>query len=182
VTAAPDFVLGALYVAALVDRSLLGEAVVTGLARAIPIEFAVIHASGFLAVPWVARWTGVRKRYYALGLVAAYSLVLAVLSLAIGGWWPLVIFWGLMLNRTLAVIVGDLPEDGAFTEWTMAWAGTTTLFVLAVGVGAIGATALATRALVAGFVYFTLVGLSELTGWGWVRRWMHNARRRSGRA
>ena len=149
-----------------------------GLVRAIPIEFAVIHASGFLAVPWVAGWKGRRKTLYALGLIALYTLVLGILSLAFGGIWPLAIFWSLMLNRLLAVIVGDIPDDRAFTEWSMAWAGATTLFVLAVCVGIFGGEANEAKARLIGFLYFTLCGLSELTAWAWVHRWMQNARRR----
>ena len=107
--------------------------------------------------------------------------MLAIISLATHTWYPLAIFWGLMLNRSLTVILGDLPDDNAFTAWAMAWAGSTTLFVLAVCVGAVGAQADVTRALLIGFLYFTMVGLSELTGWGWVHRWMRRARERAAR-
>lgn len=60
--AAPDLVLGLAYLTVLVDRSLLPEGMVNGLVRAIPIEFAVVHASGFLAWPWVARTWPFRRR------------------------------------------------------------------------------------------------------------------------
>lgn len=179
-TAAPDLVLGILYVTLLVDRSAL-PGLVLPLARSVPIEFAVVHASGFLVLPWVARWTNVRKRaLYVAALAGAYSLALGIVSLAMGGIWPLAIFWGLMVNRMLAVIVGDLPDDRAFTAWAMAWAGTTTLYVFSVIAGAFGGQARLTQALVVGFGYFTAVGVSELTGWSWVHRWMQRARARAG--
>lgn len=159
---------------------MLPEAFGRQLVRAIPIEFAVVHASGFLALPWVAQWKKVRVRAaYALGLIALYTAALGIVAAAVGGWWPLAIFWGLMLNRLLAVIVGDLPDDQAFTAWAMTWAGTTTLYVGAILVGIFAGPSNETKAIVIGFVYFTMVGLSELTGWGWVHRWMHNARARA---
>ncbi len=164
--------------AALVDRAVLPEGLVANLVRAIPVEFAVVHASGFLAWPWVARWTG-RKRYQFVALLAAlYTVVLAIVALALGGWWPLAIFWGLMANRMLAVLVGDLPDDRAFTAWGIAWAGSTTLYVLAVCLGIFGGQTDTTKALTMGFLYFTLVGLSELTHWAWVYRWQAWAQRR----
>ena len=180
--AAPDFVLGLMYVTALVDRSLLPEGTVTALARVIPIEFAVIHASGFLAWPWLAReWKPKRRALFVAGLAGVYTVGLGIFALIQGALWPLAIFWGLMLNRMLVVLVGDAPDDAAFGEWTFAWAGTTTLYVLSVCVGALGAQTDRTRALVIGFLYFTLVALSELTLWGWVYRWQARARRQAGR-
>lgn len=148
--------------------------------RAIPIEFAVVHASGFLAVPWVAGWKQRRKRaLYAIGLISLYTIALAIASAAVGGWWPLAIFWGLMFNRLLAVIVGDIPDDQAFTAWGVTWAGTTTLYVGAILVGIFAGESNETKAIVIGFVYFTMVALSELTGWGWQYRWAEKARARA---
>jgi hypothetical protein len=53
--------------------------------------------------------------------------------------------------------------------------------VLAVVIGVFGGTRDVTRGLVIGFLYFTLMALSELTAWGWVYRWQAWARRRAGR-
>ena len=180
--AAPDFVLGLTYVTALVDRTLLPEAWVPQLARAALIEFVVIHASGFLAWPWLAReWKQKQRALFVAALAAAYSLGLGIFSLVVGGVWPLAIFWGLMLNRMLVVLVHEAPGDEEFQQWVASWAGGTTLYVLAVVIGAFGGANDTTKALVIGFLYFTLVGLSELTLWGWVYRWQARARRRAGR-
>ncbi len=162
----------------MVDRSLLPAGAVTRFAWAIPIEFAVVHASGFLAMPWVARWDARRRAIYVPALAGLYTLPLAIIAFAVHGWWPLTIFWGLMLNRMLVVVFGDLPDDNAFTAWAMAWAGTTTLYVLSIIAGVFVARTDVARALIIGFVYFTMVGLSELTGWAWVHRWMTRARER----
>lgn len=180
ITALPDLALGLLYIALMTNTLDRGSDVGRGLVRAIPIEFAVIHASGFLALPWVAGWKDRRKVLYPLGLIGLYTLALGIMSAAVGGWWPLAVFWGLMLNRLLAVIVGDIPDDNAFTAWAMTWAGTTTLYVLAVCIGIFGGPDNESRARLMGFLYFTTCGLSELTGWAWVHRWMQNARRRRG--
>ena len=177
-TAMPDLLLGLAYVALMTGSIDRASDVGRGLVRAIPIEFAVIHASGFLALPWVAGWKDRRKTLYPIGLTGLYSLALGIVSLAVGGIWPLAIFWGLMFNRLLAVIVGDIPDDNAFTEWAIVWAGTTTLFVLAVCVGIFGGTENEAKARLTGFLYFTTCGLSELTGWAWVHRWMRSARER----
>jgi hypothetical protein len=180
--AAPDLVLGLMYVTALVDRSLLPEGTVTALARVIPIEFAVIHASGFLAWPWLAReWTRKRRALFVVGLAGFYTLGLGVFALIQGALWPLAIFWGLMLNRMLVVLLGDLPDDAAFREWSFAWAGTTALYMLGVCVGVLGAQTDRTRGLLIGFLYFTLVALSELTSWDWVYRWQKQPRGREER-
>lgn len=168
-----------LYVAVLADRELFSPEVIRNFARAIPTEFAVVHASGFLAWPWVAKWDRKKRGLFVAALAGLYTLPLAIFALATGGIWPLAIFWGLMLNRMLAVVVGDLPDDNAFTAWAMAWAGTTTLYVVCVIIGVFGGTTDTTKALVMGFLYFTLVGLSELTHWAWVHRWAANARKRS---
>ncbi len=160
------------------DRSLLSDTVVRSLVRAVPVEFAVIHASGFLAWPWVARWDVRRRAVFVPGLALAYSVPLGIWSLVAGGAWPLAIFWGLMANRMLTALLGDLPDEKALNAWGMAWAGTTTLYVLAVVLALTGGGVSAGRALALGFIYFTLVGLSELTGWAWVYRWMAWSRAR----
>jgi len=77
--------------------------------------------------------------------------------------------------------VHEAPGDEEFQQWVASWAGGTTLYVLAVVIGAFGGANDTTKALVIGFLYFTLVGLSELTLWGWVYRWQARARRRAGR-
>jgi len=180
VTAAPDVVLGLTYLALLVDRTLLPETTVVRLAWAIPIEFAVVHASGFLALPWVARWDAKKRAIYAPALIAGYTIAVGGIALLVHGWWPLIAFWGLMFNRMLAVMVGDLPDDDAFSAWAIAWAGSTTLYVLAVCIGTVAAArATVMQALFMGFLYFTMVGLSEITRWGWVYRWQKNAQKRA---
>jgi hypothetical protein len=169
-----------MYLALLVNRTLVAPALLSKLAWAIPIEFAVIHASGFLMWPWVARWQAATRGKFVLLLAVAYTIPLAILALVTRHWYPLTIFWGLMANRMLTVIVSDIPDDEAFTRWTMGWAGATTLYVGAVCIGAVGAQQDVTRALVIGFLYFTSVALSELTSWSWVYRWMQRAREKAG--
>ncbi len=180
--AAPDFVLGLTYVAVLVDRTLLPEAWVPQLARAVLIEFVVIHASGFLAWPWLAReWKPKRRALFVAALAGCYTFGLGIFALIQGALWPLAIFWGLMANRMLFVLVHEAPGDAEFQQWVASWAGGTTLYVLAVVIGVFGGVNDTTKALVIGFLYFTLMALSEVTLWAWVYRWQVWARRRAGR-
>ncbi len=153
-------------------------AVVNGLVRAVIMEFAVIHASGFLAWPWVARWDRRRRAMFVPALAAAYTVPLAIWALLAGSAWPLAVFWGLMANRMLTVVLGDLPDDAAMTAWGHAWAGTTTLYVAAVLLALTGGAPSEGRVLFIGFAYWTAVGLSGLTDWRWVYRWMAWSRAR----
>ena len=167
-----------LYAALLADRTLVSAPVLSRIAWAVPIEFAVIHASGFLMWPWLARWEAPRRATYVVVLAVLYTIPLAILAFATGHWYPLTIFWGLMVNRMLRVIVSDSPDDASFMRLAIAWAGATTIYVFALMIGAVAAPSVMTRALLIGFGYFTAVGVSELSDWEWVDRWMARARAR----
>jgi protein-S-isoprenylcysteine O-methyltransferase Ste14 len=84
-----------------------------------------------------------------------------------------------MANRMLWVVVRQAPATEDFDFATHAWAGTTTLFLFAVFIGLPALGGFTPKALLlTGFLYYTAVGLSELTGWRWMFSWMERARRR----
>src|SRR5690606_18086930 len=89
--AAPDVGIAAAFAWVAVSPALWDAPMGTALWRAALMEFWAIHAGGFLMVPWIVNdWNLPRRALYAAGLVAAYSVVLGIASLAIGAWWPIV--------------------------------------------------------------------------------------------
>lgn len=172
--AIPDLGLAAAFVLALGGS--FDPAARDHLHRAALLEFFAIHCGGFLMWPWMAGWSGRTKALYVAGLVAGYALVLAIISLVIGAWWPLVIFLGLVANRAVGIALMPNPDGQEMDRVAHSWGGAITLFVLAAIAGGMGGTRGAV--LGAAACYFGAIGVSELTNWGWVRRWIASSRRR----
>ncbi len=173
--AIPDAGLAAAFVLALGGG--LGAEARDHLFRAALLEFPAIHCGGFLMVPWIIGWQGARKAGFVAGLVAAYAAVLGTVALVIGAWWPLWIFLGLVANRAVGIALMPSPEGGELDRIAHSWGGAIVLFVVAAVVGGMGGTRGAVYAAAA--LYFAAIAASELTNWGWVRRWMAwSARRR----
>ena len=145
--------------------------------HAAAIEFFAVHASGFLKWTWIADWDLRKRAAFVTMLAAAYSLPLAITSLAMHAWWPLTTFWALTANRLLDAVLREAPKGDEMKAEGYAWAGNTTLFVLAACVAGL-ADLSRTAVLIAGGGYFAANALSELTGWSWVKAWMTRARSR----
>jgi hypothetical protein len=138
--------------------------------RAAMMEFFAIHAAGFLLVPWLFQAGDRGKRIrLVLAISAAYTVVLGVASLIAGAWWPLLVFWGLTVNRAIDPLLRDRLSDQQLKGVAEPWAGSIVLFVgAAVAAGLVGDDAPVVLA-VAG-AYFLGVGISEVGGWWWVAR------------
>ncbi len=173
--AIPDLLLASAYVAMLADPVRGAGPQGTALWRAATLEFFAVHASGFLKWTWVTKWNLPRRALFAAALAAAYTAAMVVVSLIVGGWWPVAVFWLLTGNRILDAAVREAPTGRAMEEEGYAWAGSVVLFIGCVFVGAMGAMT-RTAVFVAAALYFAANGLSELTGWRWVERWMARSR------
>jgi hypothetical protein len=130
-----------------------------------------------------------RKTSALLGLGLFYTVFVGGFSLAFRQWWPLWSFWGLTLNRLLGVILGQAPagEEADFMRRT--WAATVVFYLVftfataLLPVPRLGVTSEVVdriglpgsglwidqpwRVLAFGFLYFTAVGISELSGHRW---------------
>ena len=178
----PDLGLGLTCAAGLLAPSGLSAALLVEIPRLVAMEFVAIHCTGFMFVVWLARWALARRAAYLAALAAAYSLVLGAIALFLGDAWPLAIFWGLIGNRALTMLLAELPDERRQDLLTHAWAGTTVLYTVAISAGMLFAGKIPAQGLLlTGFFYYTSVALSELGGWGWVFRWMQRARERPGR-
>lgn len=178
--ALPDLAIGYAYLTVVADAALRTGTQGTALWRAMVIEFFAIHASGFLKWTWVSDWSRARRVRFVLVLAAGYSAATGLAALLLGGWWPLVVFWSLTANRMLDAAVREAPEGRAMQEEARAWAGGVALYGLAVCVAAVTGFGRA-AVLTAGAAYFFANGVSELTGWRWVDRWLAWSRARGSR-
>lgn len=175
--ALPDLGLAVAYALAAADPMARDGTTGTLLWRAAIMEFFAIHASGFLKWPWVAQdWSTRRRVAFVLGLGAAYTTVLGIVSAVAGTWWPVLTFWALTGNRIADAAASGPPEADRLEPSLYAWAGTTALFVAAASMtGLVGPSRGAV--LVGGAAYFGAIGVSELGGWWWAARWLGSRRR-----
>lgn len=74
------------------------------------LEFIIIHASAMM-LGCAAVASRSRRTLTMFGFGLFYTLFVAGFALAFQTWWPLVSFWGLMLNRMLGSLLG-WSEDG----------------------------------------------------------------------
>lgn len=200
ISAAPDFAFGFACLAAWVAPEAVGVRWVGYLVVLLGLEFIVIHSAGFMQWVWIADWSRAYRVLYLIGLGLFYSAFAGILAYAARSWWPLASFWMLMLNRVLGTLLGQAPRGQELDLILHGWGGSLALYALAV----VGAALLPVPAggltpdvvaaldfpgrntwapqtqsvLAAGYVYFTAVGISEMTNHAWVFRWMRNAGRR----
>jgi hypothetical protein len=130
-----------------------------------------------------------KKFFTMLGFSAFYMIFVLAFSFGFGEWWPVIAFTGLMANRLLSVLVGEIPEGEAMKRTRGMWGvnvicylvgvfATTLLPVPEFGVtpAVISSAGLTGegiwidepyRVLAFGFLYFSAVGYFELT----VKQW-----------
>jgi hypothetical protein len=184
VSAVPDLLLAASFLAAWVNPATRGVPTVRRLVMIILLEFFIVHSSGFMSAIAV----GDRERRttitMTLGLGAFYTLFLAAFSAGFGDWWLLGSFWLLMGNRLLGLILGQSPDEKRQSFIMGSWAVSVAAYLLAVSIGAVseppalGVTASVIHAqgftigglwtekpqtaLAAGAIYFAIMGAWEL--------------------
>jgi len=155
------------------------------------LEFIVVHSAGFMGMAVFAddpKWSRAKS---ILGLGALYTLFVGGFALGFRTWWPLVAFWGLTLNRLLSVIIGPPPRGEAERIVRAGWAVGAMAYLGAVSlttpfpVPSLGVTRAVVdaahlpgsglwidepyRVLAAGFLYFLIVGVSEMFDHRWIK-------------
>jgi hypothetical protein len=181
----PDFVMGLAFLATWIDPYSLGNDMISFALMVMLLEFIIIHSSAFIGSIMFGDGAKKKKVIAMIGFSAFYMIFVLTFSLGFGDWWPVIAFTGLMLNRLLSVIVGDIPEGEERERVRGMWAinvvcylvgvfATTLLPVPEFGitpdvVSAAGLTGEGIwidepyRVVAFGFFYFTAVGVFELT-------------------
>lgn len=190
VAALPDLGLSSVFLGTWIAPHWLGVDRIGHLLLVMLLEFIVVHSAGFMGVAALTdNWKFSRAKSI-LGLGVFYTMFVGGFALAFETWWPLVAFWGLTVNRLLSAIVGKPPRGEAARIVRDGWAVgaiayigsvflTTWLPVPRLGVTSdvVAAAHLPGsglwidqpyRVLAAGFLYFLLIGVSELFDHRWI--------------
>ncbi|HEY5609981.1 MAG TPA: hypothetical protein VIL97_02140 [Thermoanaerobaculia bacterium] len=193
-SALPDFAMAAVYLITWIDPNALGDdRMVKHLVSVVLLEFIIIHSSAFMgtaAISGLSRW---KKVQAILGLSVLYSIFAGAFSLAFKSWWPITAFWALTLNRLLPVLLGVVPSDRQKALIQAGWAGSACMYLIFIFLTILvpspqfGITPAVVeaqdltagsddpgiwqtephRAIAFGFLYFTTIGLLELSAMRW---------------
>jgi hypothetical protein len=191
ISALPDFALAITFLSAWIAPKAVHPGTVSYLMLVMLLEFIIVHSSAFMGNIAVSSGTRRSKVTAMIGLGGFYTLFVGAFSFAFHSVWPLISFWGLMLNRMLGVIVGQAPAEDqkAFVQRT--WVTSVLLymgacfFTILVPLPRLGLTnevvgslhlpgsglwvSQPHRVMAFGFLYFTGVALSELGGHAWLK-------------
>lgn len=199
ISAFPDAVLCAAYLLTWFYPTALGPRVLAFLVMVALLEFVVMHSAPFSGLVALSALRRSIKVLALGGLGALYMLFAWSFSASFGTMWGAVSFFGLMLNRVLGVLIGQVPRGEQTTFMGAMWVicGVTYLFGIAFAAMApiprfgitdaviesqhftVGGllTEQPHRTMAFGALYFGVVALWELTGRGIVHR-MRRARTR----
>lgn len=121
-SAVPDFGLAALALITWIDPKRMGEHWVGWFLTLMLLEFIVVHSAAFLgSVAFSDKPRDVRVRQ-TLGLAAMYTLFVSGFALASKAWWPLLTFWGLIVNGLLGILFGAAPSGEEKQYAAQSWA------------------------------------------------------------
>lgn len=179
----PDVVVGLAFLATWIDPASLGDNMISFAVMVMLLEFIIIHSSAFIGNIMFSDAPKKKKVTAMAGFSAFYLIFVLAFAFGFGDWWPVIAFTGLMLNRLLSVLVGNIPEGEERKRIQGMWAvnvvcylagvfATTVLPVPELGVTAdhISTAGLTGegiwidepyRVLAFGFFYFTAVGIFE---------------------
>ena len=182
--ALPDFALAASFAIGWTRPYTPGIPSVRRLVMIVLLEFFIVHSSGFLGAVAVGERRRSQTIAFTLGLAVFYTLFLVAFSIGFNDWWLLASFWLLMGNRLLGLFIGQPPDDRRQMFVMSSWAMSVAAYLFAVTIGAVieppalGLTQAVVKAqefsigglwtekpqtaMVAGAIYFTLIGLWEL--------------------
>jgi len=201
--ALPDFAFAAVCLIAWVRPDLLLENSLTYIMLAMLLEFIVVHSAAFLGTVMFSAGDPRKKAMGMLALGGFYTLFVGGFSLGFKTWWPLVSFWGLMLNRLMSVLVGHAPSVDQKALVQRGWAVSAMAYLFGcfvtvlLPIPRLGITSeIVSRAnlpgdglwvdqpwrvVAFGFLYFAAVGWSELYDHRWAKAGMPQGRGRNTR-
>jgi hypothetical protein len=189
--ALPDFVLGALFLTTWLLPTAGRIKLAPQLVLIVLLEFIIIHSAAIVGSVVLRKATRRKRAMSLVGLVLFYTVFVGSFALMFRTSWPLWSFWGLMLNRLLSLILGQAPEGEEMALVQRGWAATALFYLGFVALTAVvpvprlGLTpgivaqlhipgsglwvSQPWRVMAFGFLYFTAVGISELTHHRWLR-------------
>lgn len=184
--------LAAVFLYGWVAPTRLGAAGVRYLVLLVLFEFFVVHSSALLGTLALQPGPAGKKHQVILALTVLYTLFLGGFALSVHEWWPLLVFWGLTLNRLLPLLLGDRPTAKQKALLEAGWGTCAAFYVLmllpvvvlpiphlgitreiAGSLDLPGGGAWADephRAVAFGFLYFTAVALVTPFNHRWVAR------------
>jgi hypothetical protein len=187
--ALPDFAFSAVFLVTWIAPLTLGEQMVKWLLLVMLMEFIVIHSAAFMGSVALANEDRFKRSIGILGFGGFYTLFAGGFSLAFHSWWPITTFWGQTVNRLLGVIVGQVPNEDQKAFIMRGWAASGIFYLLGcfltllLPVPRLGLTPQVVAAqhitgggawvsqpqkvLAFGFLYFLLMGWSELSAHAW---------------
>ncbi|MDD8018761.1 MAG: hypothetical protein PHP42_10350 [Bacteroidota bacterium] len=189
-SSAPDFIMALTFLVTWIDPYALGDKMISYLLLIMLMEFIINHSSAFLGAAMFTENVKSKKVMMILGLGVLYSIFVSGFALAFGEWWPFLAFWGMIANRMLSVLLGQSPEGKEKQVMGGMWLVNNVCYLVGVAVTigtplpSLGVTPDAIahagltggglwieepyRVLAFGFIYFTAVGISELTLIPWM--------------
>ncbi len=154
------------------------------------LEFIVVHSTGFMGNAALGRGSRRKRVLSILGLGGFYTLFVGGFALAFRTWWPLAAFWALTLNRSLSILFDPSPGPAQRMHIRKSWAAITMSYLAAVffttlvpmprlGIdsAAVAAAGLSgsglwvehpERVVAAGFLHFSMCGVSAFLGHRWL--------------
>lgn len=109
-SAIPDFGIAVVAVLTWINPAWLGEEYVGYFLTLMLLEFIVVHSAAFLGTVAFSEKPRSQRALHTLGLAGFYTLFVGGFALASKAWWPLLAFWGLIVNRLLGILVGAAPS------------------------------------------------------------------------
>jgi len=191
ISALPDFGLAALFLLTWTAPHVVGVDRIGNLMLVMLLEFIVVHSAAIMGSAALAKGSRRTRLLVIFKFGGFYTLFVGAFALSFRVWWPLWAFWGLTLNRTLGVLVGQAPigDERRFIKagWAvgaMCYLGAVFLtsfvpFLPRLGVtrDVVAAADLPGsglwvdqphRVLAAGVLYFAAVAVSELHDHRWI--------------
>jgi len=191
IDAAPDAAMAATFYIAWSNPTALGEQSVKNLMLVMLLEFIVVHSAAFMGVAHMkatSPWMKVRNM---IGLGLCYSLFVLGFCLGFETWWPMGLFWLLVVNRLAVAILTPMPDAQRRLRIQSGWGAGAAFYLLSVFAGlgpwpAWGVTPQVITAqdfgdtggiwierpqtvMVSGLIYFTLWAIYDLIGGIWFK-------------
>lgn len=184
ISAAPDLAMGLTFFVTWIDPTALGDNMINYLILVMLMEFITIHSSAFFGATMISTLPKTKKSLALLGLGLFYTMFVAAFSLSSGEWWPIVVFWGMIFNRLMSVVLGKSLDGRQQVSMMSMWVVGTVCYL-----GGVFVTVLAPvpelgvtyeyvqslhlteqglwfdephRLVAFGFLYFTLIGFIEI--------------------